>query len=691
MAEPKGYFGCQVWVEPHESAARVDLLFARLADAGLGWARLFLMWPWIEEQPGAWDFGVFDMCFDAAARHGVRIKATLTANSGPWHIGTPSVLHSHTGFLRAEQRAPMRRYIEQCVSRYAGHPGLGQWILWNEPTGGRERTPESLQSWQHWLGGSYGTIEALNRRWRTGYADFAAVPFPEEIPHPMHQGSFWNSYRPWLDDYRHRAAWLNSELQWIASEVRRLDPETDLCVNPTSILSNQAADGTDIEGMGRIVNVIGASYHPAWHFTYADRQDFPALMVAGVRLEAVYPTVGRVEVTEVQSGNTLNSSHMPRSVSPGELARFYLAGLAAGAESVTGWLLNVRSIDFEAGDWGLLDNRDEPSARSRMLRRLHDRLDAAATRTGPWSAAPTTAWLPYDLAAQAIEAVEAAGAQVPGRLGGDSAHGLALLAAQALRAGLTPTPVRLDLLPNRPARPGELVIVSHLVAWEEADAARLLDFAHAGGVLLIDATSGRKTADAALHRPWPGLLAERLGFYVADLESRPEGYGLLLDGLPAGRWLLARAQFHLDADAGWRAWPELRFDGDGAPCVFERAYGAGRVLAARGLLGPSLVHAPECAAAVRYLVGGAGAAVRSPLRLVAGHPAAFALPVQAAHGSLTALFAPDTLDRSGRPIVLQAPAGRYVDLFDESDYTVGAGGELALHMPDGVALLWQEQ
>ena len=384
----RAQLGCQIWLEPDDSPARVDMLFARAAASGLGWARLFLMWPWIEDQPGAWNFRVFDLAFDAAVRHGIRIKATLTANSGPWWLGTPSMLHSHTGFLSPDQRAPMERYIRACVERYASHPGLGQWILWNEPNGGDERTPETLSHWQGWLDRYYaGNIAALNGRWRTGYSAFAEVQFPEDIPHPAHHGHFWNSYGPWLLDWQCRAAWLNGELAWIKEIVRSIDARTDLCVNPTEVLVNQALGGTDLEGMASRVEVIGASYHPAWHFTFADRLEFAGLMVAGVRLEAAQPSARRVEVTEVQSGNTLNSSNRPANVTPAELARFYLAGLAAGAESVTGWCLNVRSHDFEAGDWGLLDNQDRPSVRSRMLATLRERLDAAYAQTGRWSPA----------------------------------------------------------------------------------------------------------------------------------------------------------------------------------------------------------------------------------------------------------------------------------------------------------------
>lgn len=681
--------GCQVWLEPDDAAERVDWLFSQAAESGLGWARLFLMWPWIEEKPGEWNFTVFDLAFAAAARHGVRIKATLTANSGPWWLGTPSMLHSHTGFLSPEQRDPMRRYVRACVERYAHHPALGQWILWNEPNGGAERTPEALVHWQKWLASYYGgDIAALNRRWRTGYVSFDAVQFPEEIPHPVHAGEFWNSYGPWLLDWRSRADWLNQELAWLKDLVREIDAVTPCCVNPTDVLRNQAAGGTDLEAMGRIVEVIGASYHPAWHFTFADRQEFPALMAAGVALEASTPTVACVEVTEVQAGNTVNSSHRPSAVTPAELARFYLAGLAAGAESVTGWCLNVRSRDFEAGDWGLLDNRDQPSPRSRQLRLLHDRLAAAHERTGVWSRRTPRALVGISAAAQAIEWVEAKGAQVDGRRVDDGAHGAALLAAQLMQLGAVTAMAQLCDLPAHAAQPGDAIVLSHVVAWEAADADRLLSFVGSGGVLVIDATCGRKNTDAVLQRPWPGGLAAAIGLQAVDLESRPNGYDLLLDGLPAGRWLLTRLVAELDPAAGWQAWPQLRFALDGGPCVWERPLGLGRIVVARGLLGPSVVHARNVSAA-RAVLAGAVRAALDPIRPVAGHWAALTLPVQVEHGALTVVLAPDGLERGERPVVLHAPPGVYADLWGGGDVIADAAGELTLPAPDGIALLWR--
>ena len=382
VKEAREFLGCQVWLERDDSSQRIERLFAVAAETGLGWVRLFLMWPWIEPEPGVWEYGIFDRAFDAAGKHDIRVKATLTANSGPWHVGTPSALHSHTGFLSPAQREPMRRYVLSCVERYAEHPALGQWILWNEPFGGHERTDETLKHWRHWLQSHYhDSIALLNGRWRTGYRSFGEVPFPENVPHEAHRDSPWNSYAPWLVDWQARADWLNAELAWVRDVVREADPDTETCVNPIPILSNLAAAGIDLAAIGRLVDVVGATYHPAWHFTFADRLQFPALMVAGVRQQQSHPAIGRVEVTEVQSGNTLNSSSRPCEASPGEIARFYMAGLTAGSESesrLRGWRLGPpgRYGQAERKEPRVAQGARQPRGRTGSHRRMASCTDA---------------------------------------------------------------------------------------------------------------------------------------------------------------------------------------------------------------------------------------------------------------------------------------------------------------------------
>ena len=348
----------------------------------------------------------------------------------------------------------------------------------------------------------------------------------------------------------------------------------------------------------------------------------------------------------------------------------------------------MRSHDFEAGDWGLLDNQDRPSGRSRMLAQLCARLDAAYACTGRWAPAPPRAWVGISPHAQALEAAKARGTAVPGRLAHDGAHGAALLAVRLLELGISTAMAPMVALPERAAHHGELLVLSHVVAWTDGIAARMLAFAGSGGCLVIDATCGRKTLNGSLQRPWPGGLAKAIGLQVVDLETRPDGYELALYGLPAGRWLLARQQAELDPVCGWHAWEELRFAHDGETCVWERPYGSGRIVVVRGMLGPSQVHARSTAVA-RYILGRAGAAARHSIHPIGSHWATISVPVRVEHGSLTAVLAPDLLDRAGCPVRLRAAPGRYTDLWSGAEVDSGTAEEIALPADDGIVLLWQ--
>jgi len=684
--------GSQMWLEPDDSEERVDRLFAIANETGMGQIRIFLMWPWIEREPDDWNFNVFDLAFDAAERYGIRIKATLTANSGPWHIGTPSMLHSHTGFLSPEQREPARRYILQCVKRYKDHPALGQWILWNEPTGGADRTKESLEHWQVWLEAYYNhDLSALNNRWLTGFKSFVEIPFPEDVPHPVHRHRTWNSYGPWLLDWESRAAWLNSELKWVLDVVREEDKITETCVNPVTFLNNLAVEGLHIDNIARMVDVIGASYHPASHFHFADRALFPALMASGITKQANIPSVARVEVTEVQTGNTFNSSRRPSDVTPNEIAKFYLAPLAAGAEAVIGWCFNTRSQDNEAGDWGLLDNMDRPSIRSKMLRRVHDQLVFAQNHTGKWKPIQANAWVGYEPNAQAIEWIEAKNVvPIPGRLEHDSAYGSSILSALMMQCGYRTALTNIQDFPNFTAGSnGDLLVLSQVVAWNKDEADRLLTFAHNGGTLLIDATCGRKDFNATLHRPWPGYLANGIGMTAVGLQSDPNGYEIVLHGLPAGSTVLTRLDAEFDKDEGWRPWSEIRYAKDGEPLVWERAFGKGRIIICRSILGPSLVHRRDCMGAVKYLLQRAGTNLSRDVYPLVSEENTFAIPVGVERGTLTAVFGPDVHERQGKSMWLKANPGEYMDLWTGETVHVPFSGELALHAPEGISLMWR--
>lgn len=685
--DAKKFLGSQIWIEPSDSAERINTLVGEASRAGLGWLRTFLIWPWIEAEPGNWDFRVYDQLFAACEQHGILLKATLTANSGPWHIGTPSLLHSHTGFLGKFQQEAIEKYVEHCVRRYAGHPALGQWILWNEPSGGDDHTDETRELWNNWLENRYsGDIGALNRRWRTGYTDFNDVPFADAVPHPVHRQNTWRSYGPWLDDCAFRSVWLITELDRIAKLVRKWDNVTPLCVNPIQSLESYAKHGLDLDAIGGVVDVIGSSYHPAWNFTFAERSWFPAIMAAGVRKQAAHRTVRQVEITEVQCGNTLNSSNKPSAVEPSELARFYLAGIFSGAESVTGWLLNMRSYDFEAGDWGLLDDRDSSSMRTEITRRVHDCLARLLQLESTWQPIPALAHVGYSPEAQAVELIDSQCTAVPGRLPDDSAQGAALITALLSQGGIPTDMCTLENMPTN-GEEGGLIWLSHTVAWEAEDSERLLQFAESGGTVVLDATCGRKNLDASMHRPWPFGFSEA-GLESTGLESNPDGYPLLLFGQPAGRWILARMSPEFSPGSSWTAWEHLRFADNGAPCVYQRTYGSGKLVLVNGMIGPSMVHDKDAAFSIRYIAAQLTHHLLSPVRPVQDEHFAFALQNRCTGGELTVILAESIAGRSGKQLTIQAPAGSYEELWTDKTLCVPEQGEITLLAKDGIVLLY---
>lgn len=687
--------GAQLWLESNTSSADIENLVARAAESGLDLLRVFLVWPWVEPEPGEWDFRIFDEAFAAAERHRIGIKATLTANSGPWHVGTPSALHSHTLILEPNQRPAIARYVEACVQRYAHHPALEQWVIWNEPyyawEEGTTRTVDERCAWIGFLERRYGgDIQALNRRWRTGYADFSDALFPEEIPHPRHKRIAWLSYGPWLDEYHHRSEWLCSQLTWIADLVRAHDARTETCINPPSVLKNHAAAGYDFPSLVEVVDVMGASFHPPWNFGFAPDSRYAAVMASATSFLKGIPGARRVEVTETQLGNVHYVSPNPRHVTAAEVVSYFLAPIFAGAESVTGWSLNTRRQDFEAGDWGLLDDDDQPSDRSRAVARINRCLADLETSIGQWDPLPPRALVLCSGESQAVQMLDTRvsspweAADVAGRREDDAVHGVFRLAASLLAAGIPTAPCVIEAISAPTASPDGLVVVSHMVAYSEHDGRRLLDLVADGATLLVDGTSGQKTTDASLHRPWPGVLAAELGFRSRGLITSRAGFPVTIYGASVGRLVLALSDLEF-TDAAWIPWSDARVGDQAAPLIWERSLGLGKVLVLAGALGPSLIVDSRLESLVRYIVAQATPHLVEQARPL--NADTFALRVVGTKGVALGVFGPDQVGRAGRPLQMKLPPGRYRDLWHGGVLDVTSLGESAIDTPDGLAVL----
>jgi beta-galactosidase len=108
---------------------------------------------------------------------------------------------------------------------------------------------------------------------------------------------------------------------------------------------------------------LGASIHPVWHFNDLKRPDYPF----GVSL--VCNMVGAAAgdkpfwVTELQGGHNLYTGSQPVNPTTKEINAWLWTSIASGAEKTIFWCLNPRSQGGEAGEWAMLDNKNEPSHR----------------------------------------------------------------------------------------------------------------------------------------------------------------------------------------------------------------------------------------------------------------------------------------------------------------------------------------
>jgi hypothetical protein len=673
-------FGIQVWIENGDSQERVRFLLNQASSLGFDHVRLFLMWPMIEPKPGTWNFEVFDRAFDVARELKLGVRPTLTANSGPWHIGTPSVLHSQTGLLDASQLVPVREYIGQCVRRYHSHPSLQQWILWNEPLDVGLRTPAYLQFWRTWLKNRYeGNIDALNLRWRTGFTSFEVVPVAEEVAHPLHRDLFWNSYRPFLDDYRCRTAWLAAQIKQVSDFVREHDAHTPTCVNPAAVLFNQMEFGTDFRQLGAVVDTVGASYHPSWHFDFAKSADYSKLVAVGIGLQQSELSQNQTEVTELQSGPNIDGSFRPWSPSPADLCQLYLAAAIAGAPSITGWQLNTRQQDFESGDWSLLNQLDNIGTRAQALQRLMRTIRKAQQQTGPWSPVTPNVLVCVDSASQAIDAVQSrfSSKEIPGRRANDAPHGASLLTAGLLGRQIPTRLQRLEQIPVETSTP-LTVVVSHCQVIEDAVASTLLKLASNGSTIVIDGLSGRRDADARLTRNAPSGFQD-LGVVLDDFEVHCDGFTLSKpDGSDPVQTVLTRALYSLDA--AWTPVGHMTYR-DGSPAAYSRKHGEGQIVLLRFDLLASIAAAQSADRLVEVLC--ATASIPAPdLQVESG----FALRAHSDAGSVWAIFSGSS--NTTEAVLKVANISRYTVTDMLTDRAINPCGEtLVVSLNNGIGLI----
>lgn len=324
--------GAQVFIEPGQTAQEIESYFSILDECGFKFARIRMFGAHLKMDNG---FALYDKAFDAAAKHGIKIFATLFPDTDELNdVGGFKFPYSIKHLDEIDQ------YIKSVVSHYSSHPAMYCWVLQNEPgTGGSSvpKTDISLRIRAEW--------QKTHPSYERGDG-YLGANFEEEV--------FLRYYTVWY-------------LNHIAEVVKANDRVGHFThVNPHGILGT--LQEYDFAALENVVSSMGVSMHYSWHFGIFPETEFPdgvAFMSDIIRNQA---RNNPFWVTEMQGGNVTMSGS--RTICPAayQIEQILWTSIGSGAEGAIFWTLNPRKAVQEAGDWALLNFLNGPS----------DRLSAAA-------------------------------------------------------------------------------------------------------------------------------------------------------------------------------------------------------------------------------------------------------------------------------------------------------------------------
>ncbi|MFI6872689.1 beta-galactosidase [Streptomyces sp. NPDC050400] len=536
-------WGPEVHAEDRELMARAGVNLVTLGIFG---------WATAEPSPGAYDFGWLDPHLDRLADAGIAVSlATMTASPPPWlarlHPETLPVLADGTRLHPGSRqhwcssspvfRTYATRLVEQVATRYAGHPALALWHVGNEfgcHVSRHCHCEVSAAAFRTWLRARYdGSLDALNSAWSTDfwsqrYGDWEEIGTPRTAPSFRNPGQRLDYLRfssdELLDCYRAEKAVLD-----------RITPDVPVTTNFVPI-----APTLDLFGWAAEMDVVSYDSYPDPHDPDSfHRTAFSYDVIRGLRggqpwllLEQAPGAVnwrernGRKPAGRMELDSWQAVAHGADSVlffqwraSRGGAEKFHSAMVPHGGGE-TRIFRDVTRLGAElAATPGLLGSRPE-------------RADAALLMDWPnWWALEQEAHPSAD-----VTFLDAA-----------LAHHRPLYDASV---ACDVVPVDADLAPYR------LLLVPNLYSVSEATAARVREYVHGGGTLVMSYFSGIVDEHDRVHLGgYPAPFRELLGLRVEEFDPRPDGgwaEDIVLEG----------------------AQQVLSFK-DGSPAVTRHAYGDG--------------------------------------------------------------------------------------------------------------------
>ena len=357
-------FGSQLFINREDSAESVRASVRLMHAHGLRLIRLFSFWDQIEPQPGQWTWDITDTVFDEAGLLGMGVIPTLFAQTPPgwWWSSRVGSCQDVVDLTEPGLRAAGHAYLERYVSRYARHPGLHSWIVWNEASMVVPVTPGTIRAYRTYLAETYGTITAYNAVHYRQYHDFSEIVMESNNDGPL--GPTRVDRLDWL---RYTVHFLMQVVADFTRIIRHHDPVHPVHVNPHQVGACMFRYSQSLWHIAEQMDFMGTSAHPVHHSTRFPQERLVQSLglFCSLTRSATRDPRGRFWVSELQGGPSLFGARRFGGPDPGELRTWLWECIGQGSEAIVYWTFTGRNSDGESGEWMLLDQRGKPSRRLR--------------------------------------------------------------------------------------------------------------------------------------------------------------------------------------------------------------------------------------------------------------------------------------------------------------------------------------
>lgn len=393
--------GVQYYRPPFPESRFWDDDLGEIKNSGIDTLQLWVVWAWVEANPGLFNFDDYDRLVELAGKKGLNVVLSTIAEVHPYwihrevpgsemidHMGhkvissnrneihfgiTPGGCTDHPGVWQR-----MKEFLTQVTSRYSTVPYLVGWDAWNELRWNVQGDgyvcfcPHTLASFRNWLSEKYGDLGGLNDAWKRRYGSWDEVMPGKLTDRPYTEMMAWTHFLTWRAN---QYAWARYEL------MKSIDPERAVTVHggmPSPLFAGTperffyALDrGNDWFFADRL-DGVGTSSFPIWEDI--DDAGF------GMRVEFVKSAARnkKVWLSEVQGGRSAVGFNAYRPVDARSQQRWVWNGIACGAEKILFWCWRNEVFGRESGGFGIAGDDGLADERLNAMRASHDIIDQHA-------------------------------------------------------------------------------------------------------------------------------------------------------------------------------------------------------------------------------------------------------------------------------------------------------------------------